>query len=152
MTIILPKSSQSIDALIAGLDVPTWNNWLSTLSPDSVTLTLPKFKAEYEDSLNGVLKQLGMGIAFTAQADFTKMYRPGGLFIGFVKHKTFLQVDEEGTEAAAVTVVGMERTSAGPQRQLRYMYVDRPFLCVIREHQSDAILFIGKITHPAWAE
>jgi serpin B len=91
-----------------------------------------------------------MGTAFTRQADFTDMYKPGGLFIGFVKHKTFLQVDEEGTEAAAVTAVGMERTSAGPQRQLKYMRVDRPFLCIIREKQSESILFIGKITHPEW--
>jgi serpin B len=141
-----------VDALIEQLNETVWANWLNSLAADSVTLTLPKFKMQYEDSLNRVLSDMGMQIAFTPRADFTKMYRPGGIYIGFVKHKTFLQVDEEGTEAAAVTAVGMELTSIGPVRKIKYMRVDRPFLCVIREQQSQTILFIGKIERPQWQD
>ncbi len=74
-----------------------------------------------------------------------------GIYISFVKHKTFAKVDEEGTEAAAVTVVGMGVTSVGPSEEF-HMIVNRPFLCVIREHNSNALIFMGKITHPEWKE
>jgi len=74
------------------------------------------------------------------------MYKPGGLFISSVKHKTFVKVDEEGTEAAAVTSVQIDRTAYGDKEII--MQVNRPFIFIIREINSDAILFIGKITEP----
>ena len=85
-----------------------------------------------------------MGIAFSGQANFTRINRNGGLFISMVKHKSFVEVDEEGTEAAAVTVVEIRYTSMGP-----VMTVDRPFVFVIRERQSNALLFMGKIVEPS---
>ncbi|MCG8608418.1 serpin family protein, partial [bacterium] len=118
----------------------------ASFSPDSVTLQFPKFKLEYEKKLNEILETLGMGIAFTGAADFTRMYRPGGLFIDYVKHKTFVEVDEEGTEAAAVTVVAIRDSAGGPE--IRFMRVDRPFLFVIRENHTGTILFMGKIVEP----
>ncbi|MCG8608419.1 serpin family protein [bacterium] len=149
MTIFLPRPNRDITGLVEGLDAENWNNWLHSFSKDSVTLQLPKFKMEYEIELNDVLSALGMGVAFDRwQADFTRMYKPGGTYISFVKHKTFLEVDEEGTEAAAATVVAIGIVSVQPPRQMKYMRVDRPFLFVIRESHSGALLFMGKIVEP----
>ncbi|MFQ5753922.1 MAG: serpin family protein, partial [bacterium] len=148
MTIFLPKPTKSLDALIGEFNEGNWSNWLSSFSKDSVTLQFPKFKLEYEITLNDVLKALGMGIAFTGQADFTRMYQPGGLFISYVKHKTFVEVNEEGTEAAAVTVVAI-MDSAGGSSNIIFMRVDRPFIFVIRERHSQTILFMGKIVEPS---
>jgi serpin B len=109
---------------------------------------LPKFKLEYKKKLNDMLIAMGMSIAFTpGAADFTNIDRRGGLFISEVMHKTFVQVDEEGTEAAAVTSVGISRTSIGPSDNF-IMRVDRPFIVVIRERHSGTILFIGKVVEP----
>ena len=85
-----------------------------------------------------------MGVAFSpGAADFTRMYAPGGLYIDEVKHKTFVKVDEEGTEAAAATSVGIGVVSAPPM-----FVVDRPFVFVLREKLSGTILFMGKIVDP----
>ncbi|HEX9652945.1 MAG TPA: serpin family protein [bacterium] len=150
MTIFLPKANQSIDDFVADFTQEHWNGWLTNFEKDSVTLRLPKFtiECEFEETLKTVLTSLGMGIAFSGSADFTKMYKPGGLFIDMVIHKTFVEVNEEGTEAAAVTVVEMSRTSAGGDRHIKSMRVDRPFVFVIREQHSGTILFMGKIVEP----
>ncbi len=147
MTVLLPRSSNDIDSLIEGLNNRNWSQWLTNFSPDSVTLQFPKFKLEYEIKLNDVLAALGMGIAFTGAADFTGMYKPGGLWIDYVKHKTFVEVNEEGTEAAAVTVVAIDESLGGPEPP-KFMRVDRPFVFVIRENHSGTLLFMGKIVEP----
>ena len=147
MTVILPRSDQSIDAVAADLTPSQWTEWLSKLTKASGTVELPKFKLEYEKKLNDALTALGMGIAFSGQADFTRIDRKGGLYISKVKHKTFVEVDEEGTEAAAVTVVDIRLTSVGPSVEF-YLRVDRPFIFAIRENHSQTILFIGKIVEP----
>jgi serine protease inhibitor len=148
MVVILPSSGVNIDDLIAELTQEKWEEWMSGFSKDTLTLLLPKFKLEYkiEDKLEEVLTDMGMGIAFDdLGADFTGMYEPGGIFIDRIIHKTFLEVDEEGTEAAAATVVDMGYTSIGLT-----MYVNRPFIFAIRENHSGTILFMGKIAEPAW--
>ena len=90
---------------------------------------------------------MGMGIAFSPkQANFHRIHPVEELFIQFVKHKTFVQVDEEGTEAAAVTVVGIGTTSTGPGGFM--MRVDRPFVFLIRDHHANTMLFMGKIVEP----
>ena len=105
---------------------------------------LPKFTLEYAITLNDVLTALGMGIAFDpARADFSRMYAGGGVYIDSVVQKTFVDVNEEGTEAAAVTSVVVGRSSGGTS-----FVVDRPFLFVIRERYSGTILFMGKILDP----
>ena len=114
---------------------------------ESVDIKLPKFKYEYEIMLNDVLTEMGMGIAFTGQADFTGINRLGDMLIDYVKHKSFIEVNEEGTEAAAVTVDAIERLSVGGPAKIPF-YVNRPFMYVITEKSSDAILFIGTVKNP----
>ncbi len=152
MTIFLPKPGVSLDSLIDELNPRTWQSWMGQFEKEKGGILLPKFTLRYKIRLNDVLKTLGMEIAFSPSADFTRMSKKGELYIGFVKHKTFAKVDEEGTEAAAVTVVGMYRTSVGDGDNGFTMVVNRPFLCVIREHASNALVFVGKVGHPEWQE
>jgi serine protease inhibitor len=151
MTVILPGYWEDIDELIEGLTEEKWNEWMNSFSEDSVNLFLPKLKLEYKtDSiLEKVLTDMGMGIAFSGSADFKGMYSPGGIFIGKIIHKTFLEVDEEGTEAAAATVVAMD-SGPGPGTYYPTIFVNRPYIFSIRENHSGAILFIGKIIDPVW--
>jgi len=146
MTIILPQPDKNIDSLISELSQENWNQWINNFSIGSVNLEFPKFTLEYDIKLNNVLSVLGMGVAFNpGLADFTKMYKDGGLFISRVKHKTYIKVDEEGTEAAAATSVVISYESVGG---VLHMRVDRPFIFAIRENHSGTILFIGKIVNP----
>jgi len=145
MTILLPRVRTQIDSLIAAFTPENWAAWMNGFSTRKVELAMPKFTTQYEIKMNDVLAALGMGIAFTDFADFTRMYKPGGLRIDEVKHKTFVKVDEEGTEAAAVTSVGIVETSLP---QIITMRVDHPFVFAIRENHSQTILFIGKMAAP----
>ena len=130
-------------------DMCWWKIVLTGMDTAEVVLQLPRFRLEYKLKMNDVLKALGMGNAFNAgTADFTRMFHVGGVWIDEVRHKTFVQVDEEGTEAAAVTVVVMMR--GGPNGY--QMRVDRPFIFVIRERTSGALLFMGRIVDPVWEE
>ena len=142
MTVLLPAEGKSADALVASLDVPKWNAVVAGLRDAEVDLSLPRFTLEFEDEWNDVLSNMGMGVAFGDLADFSRISRTTMLQIGFVKQKTFVDVNEEGTEAAAVTTVGIRVTS---MPQIQVMRVDRPFVVVIREKFSGAILFAGKI-------
>lgn len=146
MTVFLPHPQKDVDSLIAELGQDNWNEWIDGFSQEKVRLEFPKFILEYELTLNDVLEALGMGIAFTPAADFTGMLKDGGLWIDKVKHKTFVEVNEEGTEAAAVTSVGMMKGIG--ESDVLSMRVDRPFIFVIREHHSETILFMGKIVEP----
>jgi serine protease inhibitor len=149
MTVILPKAGRTVDELIREITPETVAAWASSFNKQDVLLHLPKFKLEYDKKLNDVLTALGMGVAFEAgQADFTRINPNFDLFISNVKHKTFVDVDEEGTEAAAATVVEITLTSAGDNPEF-LMICNRPFLFLIREHNSNTILFIGKIVAPA---
>ena len=119
----------------------------SGFSQDSAEVQLPRFRLTYKLTLNDVLKALGMGVAFEGgAADLSGIAgSPGDLFISEVKHKTVLDVNEEGTEAAAVTSVGVGIVCAcGPP----VFRVDRPFLFAIRERLTGTILFMGKIMNP----
>ncbi|MFC1558496.1 serpin family protein, partial [candidate division KSB1 bacterium] len=150
MTVLLPKDGKDIDELIGEFSKDNWNRWLNDMAEKEGVVELPRFKMEYEITLNDVLKALGMGVAFGGGADFTKMYSPGGIFIDEVIHKTFVEVNEEGTEASAVTVVVMRETSTGgDDDDSFYFRADRPFVYVIHEKQSGTLLFIGKIVVPS---
>ncbi len=148
MTIIVPDAGMDIEAFIADFDSDEWARLSGAWRREKFGLFgMPKFTLEYEIRLNDVLKALGMEIAFDDYlADFTRMYveedQPN-LFISEVKHKTFINVDEKGTEAAAVTSVEVGYRS-GPES----MIVDRPFLFIIRERFTGTILFIGKMMDP----
>jgi serine protease inhibitor len=143
MTVFLPKPGLPVEALAVALSPETWSSWKGRFSSRELTLQFPKFKVEYEIRLNDALTSLGMGVAFDpARADFDGINADFDLYISSVNHKAFVEVDEEGTEAAAVTVVEVGYTSVGGGITVR---VDRPFLFLIREKSSDAILFMGKI-------
>ncbi|MBR9990393.1 MAG: serpin family protein [Gemmatimonadetes bacterium] len=145
MNIVLPREGRTADELIATLDEARWNSWIGGLTPSEMHLTMPKFRLEYETTMNNALIALGMESAFGApDTDFTGLSPHGrDLYISDVKQKTFINVDEVGTEAAAVTSVEVRVTSMPPT-----MMVNRPFLVVIRERFGGAILFIGKIGDP----
>lgn len=145
MTAILPPAGTDVDAFIATLDQTQWEAIVNGLHHARADVYLPKFQMTWEDTLNSDLKAMGMDRAFCdGCADFTRMSPMGeNLFISFVKQNTFVNVNEEGTEAAAVTTVGVELTSGPPT--IRF---DRPFIFVIRERLSGTILFMGKVAVP----
>lgn len=154
MTIILPRLNKDLDSVIESLDGQTWDNLTSHYNDAKLDgFEMPKFKLEYEIGLNGVLKSLGMEVAFDSfNANFSRMRAaevsvPDTLYISNVKHKTFIEVNEEGTEAAAVTSVVeiTEALGAFPDFIVR---IDRPFIFAIRDRHSGTILFIGKILDP----
>ncbi len=149
MVVILPREGLDVDQFADGIGEESLNMWISGLTQHKGTLWLPKFKIEYKSELNDYLIALGMGKAFIPYAaDFTNMYKgPNPLFIDKVLHKTFVKVDEEGTEAAAVTSIGVGTTSEGPSN-IFYMKVNGPFIFLIREENSGCILFMGKIINP----
>ncbi|MDP6338702.1 MAG: serpin family protein [Candidatus Marinimicrobia bacterium] len=142
MTIFLPHGD--IDKFMAGLSSQKISEWIVQLAPTSFDLTMPRFELEYEKKLNEILSDLGMEIAFDEwRADFSRIMPIGGsvnLYISEVKHKTYIKVDEEGTEAAAITSVGISETSMPPS-----IVIDRPFIFAIRENHSGTIFFLGKI-------
>ncbi|HET7552315.1 MAG TPA: serpin family protein [Gemmatimonadaceae bacterium] len=145
MVVVVPQQGYSVDSLIARMDAPGWEALLASLHDASGIVQIPKFRLEWKGNLNQSLIDMGMGIAFDlGRADFTGISRGGGLAISTVDQKTYVNVDEEGTEAAAVTAVGITTTSA-PSALLR---ADRPFLFAIRERFSGTLLFIGKMAVP----
>ena len=143
MTALLPAEGKSVDALAASLEGGAWASWMSQLREGTVDLYFPRFKLEWERMLISDLESLGMRDAFVrGGANFSRLTTGGGtnLFINIVKQKTYVDVNEEGTEAAAVTNVGIMLTSApAPVR------FDRPFLFAIRERLSGTVVFMGKI-------
>jgi serine protease inhibitor len=145
-TFFVPEVPTDINALIAQFEAENLGTWLSQFSSDSVNVFIPRFTLEYDRELKDDLTALGMGIAFDPyDADFSNMYQSLQVWISKVKHKTFVEVNEEGTEAAAVTDVEMEYTSVPENLTFR---ADRPFVFMIRENESGTILFIGKILDP----
>lgn len=143
MTVVLPNSEYDINKLAESITNDTWKEWLSQLMAQELDLYLPKFKLEWDDNLKEILTELGMGIAFDKnRADFTRINPQIPLWISRVLHKTFIEVTEEGTEAAAATVVEMEFKSVVTTPIIR---VDHPFIFAIREQHSGTILFMGKV-------
>jgi serine protease inhibitor len=141
MTALLPSEGKSVDALAASMQGSTWATWASQMHEGFADLYFPRFKLEWERMLNPDLQSLGMTDAFSdGLADFSRLSTARNLVINIVKQKTYVDVNEEGTEAAAVTNVGVTLTSA--PASVRF---DRPFLFVIRERLSGTIVFMGKI-------
>lgn len=144
MTVVLPNDGTSIDAVAASLQSAAWAAWMGQFTDADVDLYLPRFKLAWERGLIPDLQALGMREAFVpGGADFTRMSPAGrDLYISVVKQKTYVDVNEEGTEAAAVTNVGISLTSLPVRTPFR---VDRPFIFVLRERLSGTVLFTGKI-------
>lgn len=143
MTIVLPRPGHTLAQLTSGLDAARWDQWMASLHDNKIGLALPRFRIEYKRELKDDLSALGARIAFDpALADFSRMANvaPDRLYITRATQKTFVDVNEEGTEAAAVTSIGIGVTSAP-----LVLAVDRPFLFVIRERWSGTIFFVGQL-------
>ena len=145
--VFLPKATSSLAAFQQTLTAENWQTWMNRFSRRQGTVGLPKFKLEYEVDLKEALSALGMSTAFDAnQADFSGLSETE-THISQVKHKTFVEVNEAGTEAAAVTSISVSVTSVvsgGPFQ----MMVDRPFFFAIRDQQTGTVLFMGTIVEP----
>lgn len=146
MVILLPNEGKTITDAINSLNSDSWSSTLSKLKPKAVNLDLPRFKLSAKYDLEKlILPQMGMIVPFDQKlADFTGINKSNDLHISAVSHNTFVEVDEEGTEAAAVTKVDIGITSL-PESQIQHFNVNKPFLFVITEKSTEIILFIGKI-------
>ena len=148
MYIFLPYRESDLNTFLNGLDPENWEHWISQFNEQEVFLSIPKFKLEYEKTLNNPLQSLGMGIAFApGAADFSRMADLAALgknlYIGEVLHKAVVEVNEEGTEAAAVTSVGIRATSAPPA-----FIANRPFFFAIHDNETKTVLFMGIVVDP----
>jgi serpin B len=147
MIILLPKKSDGLSDLEKALAPKDLSGWLAKLRKQKVIVSVPKFKMTSKFSLASVLKSMGMTNAFSARADFSGMNGRRDLFISAVIHKAYVDVNEEGTEAAAATAVTVRLTSIAPT-QMPVFRADHPFLFLIRDNQSGSILFIGRVMNP----
>lgn len=149
MYIFLPSQNSSLDQFLEDLNAENWQNWIAQFSEQKIWLQIPKYKFEYKTNLKNVLSTLGMGIAFDESlANFNRMVSDDviltrNLFISRVDHETYIEVNEEGTEAAAVTNVGISVTSAPPQ-----FIVNRPFFFAIHDNETKTVLFMGTVVDP----
>lgn len=145
MTILLPDDKTPVSDVINTMSGAEWKSLNTALTEQKVIIGLPKFTVEYETNLNNVLCKMGMPTMFSDFADLSKISSPAGkLRVGFIKQNTFVAVDEKGTEAAAVTTIGIELTS---MPILPEFVCNRPFAFFISEKQSNTILFAGKIVN-----
>jgi len=148
MVVIVPNET------LANFNTPftaeMWNTITSTLDEQEeygeMIVYMPKFKFSYEKQLNDQLQSMGMIDAFNPGLANLSGISDASIFVSFVKQNTFVEVDEKGTEAAAVTTIGVELSSAPPQP--RQFIIDKPFIFAIRERTTNALLFIGQIVNP----
>ena len=150
MYVFLPHSTTGLEAFMADLTEENWNTWLESFQPAEGTVYLPRFSLEWDAELQDTLAVMGMPSAFSGSADFSDMFPPDSpqrVFISRVIHKTILEVNEEGTEAAGVTVVEMRFTSVGGGRFT--MRMDHPFFLAIVDNTTGTILFMGNVSDPS---
>ena len=148
-SILMPTEAGSLESLISDLDSDKLQGLVQNATEGTFRVRLPKFKIEYKITLNDVLAAMGMAQSFSDDADFSGMFEEDlRLAISRVLHQSFIEVDEEGTEAAAATVVEIVETSVGPDTRPDIIDVNKPFVFMIRERHSNAILFAGKLLNP----
>ena len=151
MVVMLPSGERTTEDLIDQMDLSSWDTWFKNPTVRNVQIELPKFKYGFKSLLNDHLIDLGLGIAFSGGADFSRITPGAGLYISRIIHQTFIDVQEEGTEAAAATIVELLETSAGGDSTPIFR-VDKPFLYIIKENSTGAILFMGKVGKPVYQE
>lgn len=147
MMILLPSTDRKLDDLLPRLTPEHWQQWTEKMTMHGGRVEIPRFRAEYGVELREALSTLGMAEAFEPHADFSAMSREP-LFISKALHKTFVNVDEQGTEAAAATAVIMRPRSARRPVPPFQMIMDRPFLYAIRDRNTGVLLFLGTLAHP----
>ncbi len=148
MVLFLPAGENNIDDLVASLDSSTLDKYQVAASPQTVQLFIPKFKYDFKQLLNDQLINLGLGVAFGGGADFSRITPGGGILISRVIHQSFIDVSEEGTEAAAATIVELWESSINSQ----YFNANQPFVYIIKENSTNAIIFMGKVGKPVHEE
>ena len=149
MVVLLPLKSDSFDAMEKSVTAAAINNWTAALVTQTVDVSLPRFAMKCSYVLNKPLISLGMSDAFDPdRADFSGISSQERLEFDKVSHKTFVQVDEQGTEAAAVTSVTMAPAAAHRVEQVAVFKADHPFLFLIRQRSTGAVLFIGRVAKP----
>jgi serpin B len=151
-SVLLPNSQYTTEDIVPDLRPDALNEWMSKAHDQTVELRMPKFKMKWKKRLNEDLSAMGMAQAFTpGYADFPHFFEsPLRLYIDFVDHHSFLEVNETGAEAAAVTVVGVGLTSIGSGPPV--LAINKPFIFLIREKHSGAILFMGQLKNPSLLE
>jgi serine protease inhibitor len=151
MIVMLPAEGKNSHDLINSLSATNWNNWMKGFEvKNPVVVTMPRFKFSFETKLNSVLTEMGMIKAFEPNvADFSKISAEN-LFISSAVHKSFIDVNENGTEAAAVTSITFSNTSIGNEPPKTYFTVNKPFVFAITEKDTDAILFMGEVQNPKY--
>jgi serpin B len=146
MLVLLPKDGDGLPELESNLTSKNLREWTSELREQEVDVWFPKFKLEYAFGLEEALKAMGMIDAFSDDADFSGMEETRELYISAALHKAFIEVNEEGTEAAGITGIVMERTSIVINPQFR---ADHPFVFLIQEKQTGSIVFMGRMNDPS---
>ena len=149
MTVYLPRQGISINDFVSSLTQENILRWRTQFTQRDGTLELPKFKTEYSSSLNTMLQSLGIEKAFDGyRANFNNMIDTN-VYISQVKHRTYIDVSERGTEAAAVTFIGMRAGSMLLEDTKKFeMKVDRPFFFTIDDKDKEETLFMGTILNP----
>jgi serine protease inhibitor len=145
MSIFLPKRGQNVEAVVDALNAKNWNAWVGTFKYQPVFFKMPRFKMSYEKTLNDFLITLGMRDIFGPRADLSGINGSGGLQVSKVLHKSFVEVNEAGTEAAAVTSIEIIKTSVPT---IPFFIADRPFVFAIRERTTGSVVFLGKVMNP----
>jgi serpin B len=147
MDVILPDENDGLQNILPSLTDANFASWISHLSSAKVDLSFPKFKYGFRIKLKDILSDMGMGIAFYDGADFSNISDQYDLLINEVTHQSFIETNEEGTEAAAATIVEIGLTSAGPSPMV--LKLDHPFLYIIRETTTNSIIFMGRVSDPS---
>ena len=145
MVIFLPRKPDGLPALEKSLTAEKLASWTEGAARRTVEVTMPKFTTSAQFELSEQLSALGMGVAFSREADFSGMTGRKDLQIGVVIHKAFVAVNEEGAEAAAATAVGMRALAILEPEPPAVFRADHPFLYVIRHEKSGVILFMGRL-------
>jgi serpin B len=148
MLILLPKKVDGLGELEKQLTAENLKGWTSNLQSRRVKVSLPRFKLTSEFSLGETLASLGMPLAFSSKADFTRMSAEEKLSISAVIHKAFVDVNEEGTEAAAATAVAITALAIPVREEAVEFRADHPFLFLIRDNRTQSILFLGSLANP----
>ena len=146
MDVILPDPQNSLEDFSESFTESNFKSWISQLHEREIDLSFPRFKYGFKKKLKDILSDMGMAIAFTDAADFSNISDTYDLLINEVTHQAFIETNEEGTEAAAATVVEIGLTSIGDQPLV--MKLDHPFIYLIREITTNSILFMGIVADP----
>jgi len=144
MFVILPK--ENLDSIEDDLNSECFDEFTASMEEEDVVIYLPRFSLDTRYLLNDNLSEMGMPLAFTGSADFSGMTGFQALYISVVIHQAFVNVNEEGTEAAAATAVIMDRATAAPSNKV--FMANHPFIFLIMEKQTGTVLFIGKVVDP----